>query len=53
MDFCSYIGAGIGSVVSGYIITHFGYGSMFGLWAAVSLFALFPVIALLKSQKAL
>lgn len=36
MDFFTYFGAGIGSLIFGYLINYFGYGAMFLCYAAVS-----------------
>ena len=40
MDFATYLGGGIGSVLYGVLILHFGYLPMFASWAAVSLLSL-------------
>lgn len=40
MDFFTYFGAGIGSLIFGYLINYFGYGAMFLCYAAVSLISI-------------
>lgn len=49
-DFCTYLGAGLGSLVFGFMISNLGYGSMFICWASVSLLSFIPVILLLKKK---
>ncbi len=51
MDFGTYLGAGVGSVVLGYSITHLGYGSMFTLWLAAAAVAAVPIIGLVAAYK--
>ncbi len=48
MDFGTYFGAGVGSIVLGYSVTHFGFNSMFLLWIIASVMALIPVVRLIK-----
>lgn len=52
MDFGTYLGAGVGSVVLGYGITHLGYSSMFILWLAAAVAAAVPIIGLVAARKA-
>ena len=40
MDFATYLGGGISSVLYGILIDSFGYVPMFASWAAVSLISL-------------
>lgn len=53
MDFGTYLGAGVGSVVLGYSVTHLGYGSMFTLWLVAALAAAIPVLSLVRARKSL
>lgn len=53
MDFGTYLGAGVGSVVLGYSVTHLGYGSMFTLWLAAALAATIPILSLVRAHKKL
>ncbi len=40
MDFAAYLGAGIGSLVYGVTIEHFGYLPMYASWAVISLISI-------------
>lgn len=53
MDFGTYFGAGVGSIILGYTVTLFGYSSMFILWIAASLVALMPVLKLIRENRIL
>ena len=48
MDFATYFGAGVSSVIYGFVVKSFGYAPMFISWAAVSVIS---VIALKKLAK--
>lgn len=49
MDFATYLGAGIGSAVYGYIIEWFGYEAMFGSWVVLSVLSI--AILLLNERR--
>lgn len=51
MDFGTYFGAGVGSIVLGYTVTHFGYNSMFLLWISATVLASVPMFKLVCSEK--
>lgn len=51
MDFCTYLGNGIGSLFYGIIISRLGFSSMFLSWIAVSLIAVM-ILTKLESHKA-
>ncbi len=40
MDFATYLGAGIGSMVFGIVIKHFGYSPMYLSWSVISLISM-------------
>lgn len=40
MDFATYLGSGVSSVIYGVLIKHFGYMPMFASWAAISLISM-------------
>ena len=50
MDFATYFGAGISSVIFGYALAGLGYGFMFAFWAVISAFALIPITILIKTK---
>ena len=50
MDFATYFGAGISSVIFGYAITSLGYSFMFAFWAVISFLALIPTVLLIKRK---
>ena len=50
MDFCTYLGAGIGSAVYGSLISAFGYGAMFCSWCVISVISA-AAVAVYKTQK--
>lgn len=55
MDFCTYLGAGIGSAVYGVMISRFGYTSMFVSWLSASLISvllLLPHLAKIRKRTA-
>lgn len=41
MDFCTYLGAGIASMIYGVVIQHFGYLPMFVSWGVISIISVF------------
>lgn len=50
MDFATYFGAGIGSVIFGYTLVGLGYAFMFASWAIISVSALIPITVLIKNR---
>ena len=53
MDFATYLGTGLSAMVYGRIIDNYGYDSMFGSWAVLSLLALVLLrLTLLKKAPA-
>ena len=53
MDLVTYGGAGIGSLLFGYLIGRFGYGSMFSVWAGISLASILFLAAAGKRKASL
>ena len=52
MDFATYFGAGLGSVVYGFVIDNTGnYALMYASWAAISLVSIFILKPLIKNNK--
>lgn len=51
MDFATYFGAGVSSVIFGYAVTGFGYDFMFIFWVGISVLALVPVTLLIKAER--
>ncbi len=51
MDFATYLGAGLGSMVYGTVIENFGYAPMFASWAAVSVLSIFLTGRLIRVLK--
>ena len=52
MDFCTYLGAGVASVVYGYVVTQWGYLPLFVSWAVLSLLSVFLLWKLEQKQTA-
>ena len=52
MDFATYSGAGIGSVIYGLTIQYMGYNSMFISWSCISIFSIIMLSVLIKHNKA-
>lgn len=51
MDFATYLGAGIGSVIYGFVIEHTNiYTPMFASWAVISVISVFILKPLLKKR---
>jgi len=52
MDFATYLGAGIGSMVYGFVIKNTGiYAPMYISWAVISLASIFILMPLIKKRK--
>ncbi|MBO5060302.1 MAG: MFS transporter [Clostridia bacterium] len=51
MDFATYLGAGISSVIYGAAIKAFGYSSMFVSWAVISVVSIAALVGILKNEK--
>lgn len=51
MDFCTYLGAGIGSAVYGVLISRFGYTSMFASWLSASLISVLLLLTYLAKKR--
>lgn len=51
MDFATYFGADISSIIFGYAVTGFGYDFMFIFWVGISVLALVPVTLLIRAER--
>lgn len=50
MDFCTYLGAGVASLVYGFLVTQWGYTPLFVSWAVLSLLSVFLLWKLEKNH---
>ncbi|MBE6612811.1 MAG: MFS transporter [Ruminococcaceae bacterium] len=51
MDFATYLGAGLSSMVYGFVITHAGYVPMYVSWAVVSAISILLSVMLIRREK--
>lgn len=51
MDFATYLGAGVSSVIYGAVIKHFGYLPMFISWAVISVISMALIVKAERTQR--
>ena len=51
MDFATYLGAGVSSVIYGAVIKHFGYLPMFISWAMISVISMALIVKAERTQR--
>lgn len=51
MDFCTYLGAGVASVIYGVVVEHWGYIPMFLSWIALSILSVISLITLERNSR--